>query len=452
MTLMTFLLLIILFMVFFIYFLQLNPAEIAIVFFPDHVIHASPAVVVVACVVVGLTVGYLLHLYGAASYLLKGWRRTRSEKRGQEVTELYRQGMARLHSGDSTKARRLLQKALSMDGSRVEVLTALAEVQLADGDAEESISLLQRARKLAPKDLTVLFALADTYRQCERSDDAADTYRQLLDLDADNYQGLLGLRDLNVAQHQWQEALSVQKRLMKKSAGEAQAGEKRLLSGLRYELARHAEAEGNLDEALNAYQKLVKEDAGFLPARVALGELLRRQGRNEQAMAIWQEGYRQSGHSVFLKRLEQLAMAEEDPDSLLSYYRQEVAERPDDLLLRFYYGKFCLRVEMIDEAQEQLHGLEKAGAEFPPLHLLLAESHIRRQRLDAAVAEYQKALGGEDRFRFGYICRQCGAAVTSWQGRCDQCGSWGSFDLGEAPSIQQLAAPEVREIHHGERS
>lgn len=451
MTLMTLLLLIILFMVFFIYFLQLNPAEIAIVFFPDHVIHASPAVVVVACIVVGLSVGYLLHLYGAASYLLKGWRRTRSEKREREVTELHREGMARLRSGDNTKARRVLQKALSMDGSRIEVLTTLAEVQVADENVEESLSLLQRARKLAPKDLTVLFALADTYRRSQRLSEAADVYRALLDLDSDNQQGLLGLRDLHLAQQQWEEALTVQKRLIKKSAGEAQAAERSLLSGLRYELARQAEEEERLDEALTAYQKLVKDDADFLPARVALGELLRRQGRTEQAAATWQAGYRQFGHSVFLKRLEQLAMDQEDPTVLLNYYRQEVTERPDDLLLRFYYGKFCLRVEMIDEAQEQLHGLEKAGAEFPQLHLLLAEAHMRRQRLSDAVAEYKKALGGEDRFRFGYLCRQCGATSLSWQGRCDQCGSWGSFDLGEAPTIKQQPAPEVREIHHGER-
>ncbi|MEZ4485610.1 MAG: tetratricopeptide repeat protein [Syntrophotaleaceae bacterium] len=451
MTLMTLLLLIILFMVFFIYFLQLNPAEIAIVLYPDHVIHASPALVVVACIVAGLTVGYLLHLYGAASYLLKGWRRTRSEKREREVTELYREGMARLHSGDNIKARRVLQKALGRDGSRIEVLTALAEVQLADGDTEESVSLLQRARKLAPKDLTVLFAMADAYRRSQRQSEAEDVYRQVLELDSDNRQGLLRLRDLHLAQNHWEEALALQKRLIKKSPEENQAAEKALLSGLRYQLAQQAEVEDRLDEALSAYQKLVKEDPGFLPARVSLGELLCRQGRNEQATATWQAGYRQFGHSVFLKRLEQLAMDQEDPTALLNYYRQEVAERPDDLLLRFYYGKFCLRVEMIDEAQEQLHDLEKAGADFPQLHLLQAEAHMRRHRLSDAVAEYKKALGGEDRFRFGYLCQQCGAPSLSWQGYCEQCGSWGSFDLGEVPTIKQQPGPEVREIHHGER-
>ncbi|MCD4688081.1 MAG: tetratricopeptide repeat protein [Desulfuromonadaceae bacterium] len=451
MTIMTLLLLLILFMVFFIYFLQLNPVEIAIVFYPDHVIQASPAVVVVACIVLGLTVGYLLHLYGAASYLLKGWRRTRSEKREREVTELHREGLARLRSGDSTKARRLLQKALSMDGGRIEVLSALAEVQLADGEVDESISLLQRARKLAPKDLTVLFALAETYGKTQQLSEAADCYRELLDLDGDNYQGQVGLRDLYLAQQQWSDALAVQKRLVKKGAGEVQAAEKVLLNGLRYQTAQQAEAEERFDEALAGYQKLAKDAPDFLPAQVSLGEMLRQQGRSEQAAATWQAGYRRFGHSVFLKRLEQQAMAEENPTTLLDYYRQQVADHPDDLLLRFFFGKFCLRVEMVDEALEQLHGLEKSCADFPQLHLVLAESHMRRQRLSDAVAEYQKALGGEDRFRFGYVCQECGAATSSWQGRCEQCGCWGCLNLSDVPSITNLPAPEVREIHHGER-
>lgn len=451
MTLMTLLLLIILFMVFFIYFLQLNPAEMAIVFYPDYVLHASPAIVVVACIVLGLTIGYLLHLYGAASYLLKGWRRTRSEKRGREVTDLHREGLARLRSGDSTKARRLLQKALSMDGSRIEVLSALAQVQLAEGEVEESISLLQRARKLAPKDLTVLFALAETYGKTQRPDEAVDCYCELLDLDGDNYQGQVGLRDLYLAQQQWSDALAIQKRLAKKSSGEAQVAEKALLNGLRYQLAQQAETEERFDEALVDYQKLTKDAPDFMPAQVSLGEMLRKQGRSEQAAATWQAGYRRFNHSVFLKRLEQQAMAEEDPTSLLNYYRQQVADRPDDLLLRFFFGKFCLRVEMVDEAMEQLHGLEKSGADFPQLHLLLAESHMRRQRLSDAVAEYQKALGGEDRFRFAYVCQECGAGADSWQGRCEQCDCWGCLNLSDVPSIANLPAPEVRAIHHGER-
>jgi tetratricopeptide (TPR) repeat protein len=344
-----------------------------------------------------------------------------------------------------------LQKALSIDDGRIEVLSALAEVQLAEGEVEESISLLQRVRKLAPKDLSVLFALAETYGKNQRPNEAADCYRELLDLDGDNYQGQVGLRDLYLAQQQWGEALGVQKRLVKKSTAEAQATEKNLLNGLRYQLAQQAEAEERFDEALVDYQKLAKDAPDFLPAQVSLGEMLRQQGRSEQAAAAWQAGYRRFGHSVFLKRLEQQAMAEENPTTLLNYYRQQVTERPDDLLLRFFFGKFCLRLEMIDEALEQFHNLEKSGAEFPQLHMLLAESHMRRQRLSDAVVEYQKALGGEDRFRFAYVCQQCGAGAASWQGRCENCGCWGSLNFSDVPLIARLPALEVREIHHGER-
>lgn len=452
MTFMTLLLLIILFMVFFIYFLQLNPAEMAIVLYPDHVLHASPAVVVVVCVLIGLSIGYLLHLYGAASYLLRGWRRTRSDKRERQLNALYREGLARFRSGDKTRARRLLRKALGMDGSRVEVLIALASVQLAEGEGDDSLASLQRARKLAPKDLTVVFALAETYEELGNWQEAESCYRDLLEMDKDNYRGLLGLRDLYLESQQWAEALAVQKRIVKKTDGSELQEQEPLLQGIRYQQARELEQEGRLDEALTAYQKLAKEFPDFVPAQVSLGDMQNRLGQLDKAAATWQAAYRRSDHAIFLKRLEKQAMAQEDPNTLLGFYRKAVAERPDDLLLLFFYGKFCVRVEMIDEALEQFYGLEKRGVDFPRLHLLLAECHVRRQRMDEAVSEYQKALGGEERFRFDYVCSQCAAESSSWQGRCVSCGCWGCLDLSELPAIVQPPATEARAIHHGERS
>ncbi len=452
MTLMTLLLLIILFMVFFIYFLQLNPAEMAIVLYPDHVLHASPAVVVVVCVLIGLSIGYLLHLYGAASYLLRGWRRNRSEKRDRQLNALYREGLARFRSGDKTRARRLLRKALGMDGSRVEILIALSSVQLAEGEGDDSLASLQRARKLEPKDLTVVFALAETCEELGKYQEAESCYRDLLEMDKDNYCALLGLRDLYLESQQWAEALAVQKRIVKKTTGDELHKEEQLLRGLRYQLAREMEQEERLEEALSTYQKLVREFPDFVPAQVSLGDVQNRLGQLEKAAATWQAAYRHCGHGVFLKRLEKQAMAQEDPDTLLDFYRKAVAERPDDLVLQFFHGKFCLRVEMIDEALEQFYGLEKLGVDFPRLHLLLAECHVRRQRVDEAVSEYQKALGGEDRFRFGYVCNRCGAATSSWMGRCVGCGCWGCLDLSELPAIVKPPATEARAIHHGERN
>jgi uncharacterized protein HemY len=165
MTLMTFLLLIILFLAFFVYFSGLNPQEVALVLFPGHELTSSVALVVIGSILLGLVAGYLVHLYGAASYLVRDWRRSRSSKRAHEVAALHREGLGRLLSGDIKKARRLLQKAIGLDSARVEVLLTMADLAQAEGDDEEALSLLQRARKLAPQDLAVLFRLGEACRR-----------------------------------------------------------------------------------------------------------------------------------------------------------------------------------------------------------------------------------------------------------------------------------------------
>ena len=99
-----------------------------------------------------------------------------------------------------------------------------------------------------------------------------------------------------------------------------------------------------------------------MPARVSLGDAYRAQGRSEEAVRIWSEGYQELGKSIFLSRLEDIYMAAEDPATLLSFYRSTLLERGDDLMFRLFYGKFCLRLEMVEEALEQLSEIEKTGA------------------------------------------------------------------------------------------
>jgi tetratricopeptide (TPR) repeat protein len=183
-----------------------------------------------------------------------------------------------------------------------------------------------------------------------------------------------------------------------------------------------------------------------------LGDAYEVSGRPVDAARVWQEGYRRFGEAVYLARLEDLSMANEDPAELLDFYRATALNRADDLLLRLYYGKFCLRLEMVEEALEQLSEIEKAGADFPQLHLLLAEAHLRRRRLEESVKEYRKVVGFDGRLNFGYACEVCGAASAEWNGRCEGCGTWGSSRLAGHEMIKNPPATELREIHHGEQT
>jgi uncharacterized protein HemY len=449
MTVMAFLLLVIFFLAFFIFFSSLNPNTVALFFWFDRQLALSPAVLVVGCVLFGLVVGYLFHLYGATGYLLRDWRRKRVDKRTRGVDDLFRQGMTRLVSGDFKKARRLLQRAHGQNAGRIDVLLALGRLCQEEGVAAEGLEFLLRAYKQAPDHLEVLFELARCQQAVDQGDEALATYRAILALEPDNPEALRRLRELHIRAERWNEALELQKRLTKKAGT---AAENRILSGLRLETARLALEGGQADEALSALKTLVREQPDFVPARVLLGDVHRVRAATGDASAIWQEGYRRFGESVFLARLEELAMAIEDPAELLGFYRDTALDRPEDMLLRLYYGKFCLRLEMVDEALEQLAEIEKSGADFPQLHLLQAEAHMRRKRLEESVREFRKVVALDGRLGFSFVCGACAMPIGPWNARCPHCGAWGSSRLAGREQIKVPPAGDVREIHHGERS
>lgn len=452
MTFMSFLLLIILFLVFFIYFSGLNPHEITIAYLPGHEVSYSVTLVVVGCVLLGLILGYTAHLYGVFTHLMKHWKHDRTEKKVREVSAIYREGVGRLLSGDVKKARGLLQKALERDPSRVDTYIAMASVHLQEGNAQDGLNLLRKARDIDPKSLEVLFKLAAAHEEIGDDDEAVQAYREILGIESNNRKALRSLRDLHIRHERWPEALEQQKRVLKAgTAGNRLEEEKKKQLYLRYEAARATLEGGEAEKAESELKDIADKAPEFAPARVSLGDACRALGRAAEADRVWQEGYRKLGKSIFLSRLEDLYMEAQDPSTLLAFYRSALLEKTDDLLLRLFYGKLCLRLEMVDEALEQLDAVESAGVESPQLHLLLGEAHRRRNRIDEAIDEYKKALGIDSRLRLGYLCEACGESTAEWSSRCPACGAWDRASLADRQVFRNARPVEARPIHHGER-
>jgi len=447
-----FLLMIILILAFFIYFDKLNPEQVTLFYLPGQSYSFSASILVVACLTFGLLIGYGAYLFNAFLHNYKHWQTDRGEKRDKEIGSLYRDGVTRLLAGDLKKASALLQKTLDRDPKRIDSYIALANVRLQEGEGEIALELLRKARDLEPKSLEVLFKTATTFEALDRSDDAEGMYKVILDFETNNRKALRALRDLAVRAEDWDTALELQKRVVKVAGGKKVGDEKLRLRHLRYEVARGVLDEGNADAARGELQSIVKESADFVPARVSLGDAQKASGRDKDAVKTWQDGYLKLGRSVFLARLEDYYMDAEDPATLLTFYRQTLNGRQDDMLLRLFYGKFCLRLEMIEEAIDQLFTVENSGVKSSQLSFLLAEAYRRRERMDDAINEYQKALGVDKHLRLGYICDACSAQSEDWLSRCGRCGTWGSHSLLNRQAFHEARLVEVREIRHGERA
>lgn len=437
----------------FLYFWGINPGDLTVFLADDYSITFPIPIILISTILIGLLLGNGVHIFSLIGHTLSHWRRDRKEKKVQEIGSIYREGVGRLLSGDIKKAHSLLQKALDKDPARAETYIAMASVLLQEGKSEEGVNLLLKAKNIDPKSLEVLFKLATTYEEIGRFDAAAEAYQDILLIEKDNRKALRCLRELHIAHNRWAEALELQKQVLKVGPGSNRlAEEKEKLLSLRYEVARQALEDEEIDKAKSEFKDLIKEDSKFVPARVSLGDAYLAQERTDDAIKVWKEGYLALGKSVFLSRLEDYFLNAEDPSALLGVYKEFIDQRDNDLVLQLFYGKLCLRLEMVDDALEQLFAVESSGVETPQLHLLLAEAHRRRNRIDESIDQYKKALGIDGRLNINYVCDKCNTVAETWQSRCPGCGSWGSFSVAGRQQILSAAAPiEARPIHHGER-
>jgi lipopolysaccharide biosynthesis regulator YciM len=448
-----FVLVLIAFVLGFLYFQAINPGDITVHLSDGLNITLPISVMLISVMLIGLLIGTGIHMLSAMLVSLRSWRGGRLQKKSEEISNMYRSGVGRLLSGDLVKARALLTKAYDRDNKRVDTLLALASVALQEGKQDEGIELLQKARKLEPKGYEVLFKLAATYEQSGRREEAMGIYKELLASDTNNRKAMRSQRDILIDLKQWEEALALQKRLVKASPSGAKGeAEKSIMRQLRYELIVQQLDAGQIDQAIDGCRELIKQNAACTPARVTLGDAYHRAGRDSDAIKVYQDGYRALKKSVFLARLEDLCINVENPAALLSFYRKQMQTEPDDLLLKLYFGRLCLRLEMVDEAFQHLGDLESSNVEFSKLHLLLAEAQRRRNNTQEAVKEYQKALNIDGHLSLGYFCENCGAKSAEWQSRCPECNSWDSLVLPERQLVQNVKLNKPQMIPHGARS
>ncbi len=455
MTFMAVLLLFIFFVLFFLYFWGLNPHMVTVFYMPEQSLTYPAAMVIVACVILGVLLGFGAHIYSSVTHWMKHWSKDRTEKKQRELSAIYREGVGRLLSGDLKKARGLLNKALDRDPKRVDTLIALATLDSQEGNPAEGLNVLRKAREIDPKSLEVLFKTAAIQEETGQDDEAIATYQELIALEKDNRKALRAMRDLYIKHDRWQDALDIQRQVLKAGPGANRVvSEKEMLLYLRYEVARQAIVDGSPGDAKSELKDILRQKEDFAPAQVSLGDAYVALDKGGDAVIAWQEGYKKLGKGVFLERLEDYFMKREDPSSLLNFFRSQSLERGDDLMFRIFYGKLCLRLEMIDEAKEQLQAVESSGVESSQVHLLLAETYRRCKDSEQAINEYKKALGISKRLHLNFVCEKCQHVANEWNSRCPSCGEWNSSSLADRKLFQEARplAPENMVVHHGEQT
>jgi len=423
------------------YLFYLNPQEVEFAFYEDNILSLSPALIAFGAFVIGALFVFLFTIFLDTKRAFLLWRSSKKMKREEVLRERYSQALEQMMRGNIKQAKEAFEKIINKDTDHFPSFISLANLYHLEGAYPEAINLLIKAKVIDPENLELLFDLVKNYVAVQDYDLAIETLNHILEKDPANRESLRKKRDLFVKMGHWSEAYEAQKNVAKHSKEKDQAAvEKKILLGMEYKLGQELAQNGNFKEAEKALREIVKEDREFVPAQVALGDVLQREGEPDEASQIWLRAFEASANPVFLERLESLYLSMANPKKILQLYLEFMKKRSDDTVVRFFYSRLLVRLEMIDEALEQLRDMEISGIYFPELSILMGQAFHRRGDSTRAIESYERALESQKLRSPAYKCSVCSRAEAEWTGFCPSCHAWGTFSIALPQASQVMPA------------
>jgi tetratricopeptide (TPR) repeat protein len=381
-----------------------------------------------------------------------GQRRERRRAREAEALDATLRRARDLEiDGQSAKAAVELEAYLAGRPDDFHGLLAYGRVLRELGRLEEAIEVHRRATTLHPSSVGLLYELSEDYARRGEAEIAREIQGRIVrDFPGLGLEVLRRRRGEAIGRRDWSEASRLHERVTQlwNQSGDvaALARESSLAQGLDYQRGVLALEQDRAEEAAEAFRRLLAREPRFIPARIMLGEAELMLGREASAVAAWRDGYLETGSPVFLARVEDHFIEEEEPALAIETLRGLIAAASNDLLPRFYLGRLYYRLEMLDEAARVLVGIGDRIRSSPTYHYLLGRIRERQGQLGKAVDAYVACLEQLDLGTAEYVCRVCRERSPDWRDICPRCGSWNAVELDFEEERLSADALGVREV------
>lgn len=417
-----------------------NPGVVTFVVTRDHTYTLPSTLILFAGFFAGVIVAVLNSLLVDAKRAVKEMSARREKRVQTQADENYKKGVEALVKGDTNEARELIEKAVKARPSDTGRLITLSETYVRENRHKEALKVLENGFQTNSNSVGLLIAIARCSSETGDAARSARAFAEVLKIDPKNPYALKKLRDYRIDCGEWAEAALLQKAVYEREKDDGlKAKDKRLLTGLIYEAASVDVHNGKLSDAVVKVKEVLKNDNAFMPAHLLLGELLSRQGNTGGAIKVWEKARERYPNSepLFLK-LEDVYLKESAPEKILDRYKREINANPNDTRLRLLLSRLYLRLEMIDNAIEELERLFVEGEDSYYPQILLGEAYLRRKQSNKAAVLFHKALGLDREFLPPFLCSHCNHNAKTWAPRCPSCGEWNTFYMYSAVSAAKV--------------
>lgn len=426
----------------FCYLSLINPLDVQFHFFGET-IPTDLSTLMISSFVFGAMLVFIGTLTRDARHAIRGYLNSRQKREEDSIKEELNKGMDVFLRGNLAKARTHFVEVLKRDPKQIDLYLRLSEIAVREGNDQEALHWLGRAELIDMKNIDILIRQSAVYQRMKRLDEAVRVLNRAISLDETNFPALKNLRQIYLDSRRWEEAIRIQRSLLKLTKGkQAEEEENLFYLGLKYERARDLLSRGgekNLENALKEAKEIIRERRTFQPGFVLLGDIYLRMGRWASAGKVWGKSFTRFKSIVFMLRLEELYLSREDPGTLLRIYQRALKHDPENWGLAFFYAKLCLRLELLDEALEEIDEISLRVKEFPAAHRLLAEIYLHKKDFGRAAQEFERTFELSGTSYLSFFCTNCERESKEWMAYCPQCHQWSTYTVKEAEKA--ISAP-----------
>lgn len=391
-------------------------------------VHISVLLLVVIVFFAGLVLNVLYSGYMEIRRMVKNLNASAATRAGKRLSTLLREAEDAMAHGLLGEAQASCYAILKERPDHVPAGLLLSDALMKQGDTGAAVKHLEQLCLAHPDLVEPRYQLAEALVTARNAEGAATLLKQLAgDHPKQALRALRRLRALHVEAGRWEEALDVHKRLVSRFQSELNQAERAQGTALTFQVGLVKVEADLFKEASLIFQQVIKDDASFVPAYLALGRCMILQDQEPQGLEIWLEGFRATGEGALLQEIEDYFIQCGRPDEGLEVLQRVAATSAHQTTAKFFLGKMYYRLEILDKALELFQEVRAQVVYSPILFFFMAKIHGRRGRSEQALNEYRQLLRNLGVLKLRYECQVCGRRTPDFLDRCDACGSWNSI-------------------------
>ena len=425
-----------------------NPATVTVLVYKEYAYTLPVVFFLFISFVVGVVLTLINSLVMDTKKAIKGFRKKRRQKEKDEHDADYHNGMKALARGETVNARTYIVKSIKANPSDTSLVLSYAKSYMKEGRAAEALGALESGLTANPGSISLLVSIGETALGLDDTVKATWAFEKVLTYDGSNPTALRELRTILCNEEKWSEAAQLQKKIVEaegarsvKGSGKSKQAAERLYAGLLYEGAVLDVRDSNLNEAEAKLALVLKLSPSFVGAHLLSGEITVTLSGMAAAIKVWKRalGLCTNAHALLI-RLEEAYIKEARPESALDRYRERIGANPGDKELRVILARLYLKLEMVDNAIEELESLHGNMVENSFTRSLLGVAYMRHGRISDAASQFTAALDVEGEILAPFTCSTCSHTLRGYRSRCPECLEWNTYLL--SASVPDKSAPQ----------